>query len=122
MEEKKIICIGCPKGCHITIKHTGKTINEISDYNCKNGLEYAKNEFVEPKRIVTTTVKLMGGSLPFVSVKTKEAVKKEKIFDVMKVISKLEMTSPVKVGDIVKSDIAGTGVDLVCTRNVERVS
>jgi len=122
MEEKKIICIGCPKGCALTIKHTGKTINEICDYNCKIGLEYAENEFVQPKRIITTTVKLKSGYLPFVPVKTKEPVNKEKIFEIMKVISKLEIESPVKVGDVVLSDLAGTGVDLVCTRNIQKVS
>lgn len=122
MEEKKITCIGCPKGCALTIKHTGKTIDEICDYNCKIGLEYAKNEFVQPKRIITTTVKLKSGYLPFVPVKTKEPVNKEKIFEIMKVISKLEIESPVKVGDVVLSDLAGTGVDLVCTRNIQKVS
>ncbi|MBC3804529.1 DUF1667 domain-containing protein [Acetobacterium fimetarium] len=122
MEEKKLICIGCPKGCSITIKHTGKTINEITGYNCDNGLKYAENEFTEPKRIVTTTVKINAGTLPFVPVKTREAVNKEKIFEVMKVISKLELESPVKVGDVVIPNIAGTGVDLVCTRSIKKVS
>jgi len=122
MEEKKLICIGCPKGCGITIKHTGKIINEITGYSCDNGLKYAKTEFTEPKRIITTTVKLNNGSLPFVPVKTKEAVNKEKIFEVMKVITQLELDSPVKVGDIVMPNIAGTGVDLVCCRSIKKVS
>lgn len=122
MEEKKLICIGCPKGCSITIEHTGKTINTITGYNCDNGLKYAQNEFTEPKRIVTTTVKINGGMLPFVPVKTREAVNKEKIFDVMKVVSQVAINSPVQVGDVIVADIAGTGVDLVCTRSIKKVS
>ncbi|KNZ41808.1 DUF1667 domain-containing protein [Acetobacterium bakii] len=122
MEEKKIICIGCPKGCSLRIEHVGKTIHEIADYGCKIGLEYAENEFTQPKRIITTTVKLKSGYLPFVPVKTKEPVNKEKIFEIMKLISKLEIESPVKVGDVVMSNLAGTGVDLVCTRNIEKAS
>lgn len=121
MEEKMLICIGCPKGCNLKIEHIGKTIHEIIDYGCKIGLEYAKTEFIQPKRIITTTVKLNSGYLPFVPVKTKEPVNKEKIFEIMKVISKLEIESPVKVGDVVLSNLAGTGVDLVCTRNIKKV-
>jgi CxxC motif-containing protein len=37
----------------------------------------------------------------------------------MNVISELEIESPVRVGDVVVSNIAGTGVDLVCTRNIK---
>lgn len=122
MEVTKLVCIGCPKGCNLTVEHSGKTIEKISDYGCKIGLEYAKNEFTEPKRIITTTVKINGGDLPFVPVKTKNPVNKEKIFAVMKEISKLEIESPVQVGDVVISDIAGTGVDIVCTRNIKKVS
>jgi CxxC motif-containing protein len=122
MDETRIICIGCPKGCHLKIAHIGKEIQEISNYDCKIGLEYAKTEFTEPKRIITTTVKLKSGILPFVPVKTKEPVDKEKIFEIMKVINGLEIESPVKVGDIVVSNIAETGVDLVCTRNIKKAS
>ncbi|PKM93336.1 MAG: molybdopterin oxidoreductase [Firmicutes bacterium HGW-Firmicutes-1] len=122
MEETKLICIGCPKGCNLNITHTGKTIHEVADYSCKIGLEYAKTEFIEPKRIITTTVKIKSGNLPFVPVKTMNPVNKEKIFEIMKIISKLEIESPVKIGDVVMSNLAGTGVDLVCTRNIEKVS
>ncbi|WP_414733677.1 DUF1667 domain-containing protein [Acetobacterium carbinolicum] len=118
MEEEKIICIGCPKGCRIKIKHIHKSIQEISDNGCKIGLEYAKSEFTEPKRMLTTTVKLKSGYLPFVSVKTKDPINKEKIFDAMKEISQLEIESPVRIGDVVVTNLAGTGIDLVCTRNI----
>ena len=66
--------------------------------------------------------KLKSGDLPFVPVKTKEPVNKEKIFEVMNVISELEIESPVRVGDVVVSNIAGTGVDLVCTRNIKNAA
>lgn len=122
MAVKKFICIGCPKGCSLKVEHTEKTIHEISDYSCKIGLKYAQTEFTQPKRTITTTVKLKSGDLPFVPVKTKEPVNKEKIFEVMNVISGLEIESPVRVGDVVVSNIAGTGVDLVCTRNIKNAT
>lgn len=120
MQEKEIICIGCPKGCQMTVKHTNKKIEEVLGYGCKIGLQYAKDEFTAPKRIITTTVKLKSACLPFAPVKTKEAIPKEKIFEIMNEIQELEVESPVKVGDILYSNLAGTGVDLVCTRNIKR--
>lgn len=122
MELKKFICIGCPKGCSLSVQHNGKKICEITDYSCKIGLKYAETEFTEPKRTITTTVKLKSGDLPFVPVKTKEPVNKEKIFEIMALISKLEIESPTQVGDVVVANLAGTGVDLVCTRNIKKVS
>lgn len=120
MEEKKIICIGCPKGCDLKINHIGKEIQEILNFGCEVGLEYAKNEFIQPKRIITTTVKLNSGSLPFVPAKTREPVNKERIFEIMNIISGLEVQAPIKIGDIILKNIGETGVDLVCTRNIKK--
>lgn len=121
-EQTKLICIGCPKGCNMIIKHTGKTIEEVTNYGCKTGFEYAHTEFTEPKRIITTTVKVKSGELPFAPVKTKKPVNKEKIFECMKAISKIEIESPIKVGDVIMTNLAGTGVDLVSTRNIKKIS
>lgn len=117
-EEKTIICIGCPKGCNIKIKHDNGSIQEISGYTCKNGLEYAKNEFTSPKRVLTTTVRIKNGELPLLSVKTKTAISKGKIFECMKEISKITVEAPVEIGTVIKPDIAGTGADLVATKNI----
>jgi len=53
---KLIRCIVCPTGC--SIKVIGKDENnvEFEGYHCKRGLEYAEQEFREPKRILTTTI------------------------------------------------------------------
>jgi CxxC motif-containing protein len=51
-------------------------------------------------------------------VKTKVAVSKKKIFDVMNVIEKTEAKVPVHIGDVIVSNVADTGVDLVATRDI----
>jgi CxxC motif-containing protein len=117
-EEKVIICIGCPKGCSIKVMHDGGSIQGISGYTCKNGLEYAKNEFTSPKRILTSTVRIKNGVLPLLPVKTKGAISKDKIFECMKEISGITLEAPVVLGTVIKSDIGGTGVDLVATRSI----
>jgi CxxC motif-containing protein len=121
LEETKIICIGCPKGCSITINHVEKDIQNIKGSGCKKGVEYAQNEFTEPTRILTSTVKVNSGELPFVPVKTESPIRKDKLFDCMREISWLEVDSPIKLGSVVKTNIGQTGVDLIATRTINRV-
>lgn len=120
-EETKIICIGCPKGCSMKVIHDGKNIESVEGYSCKNGLEYAKNEFTEPKRTVTSTVKVKFGEFPVVSVKTKNSIPKNKIYECMREINELELESPLKIGTVVKTNIAQTGVDLIATNIVNKI-
>ncbi|MBV7273432.1 DUF1667 domain-containing protein [Clostridium sp. PL3] len=121
MEETKIICIGCPKGCNIAISHEGKTIENIDGYGCKNGLDYAQNEFTAPKRTVTSTVRIKSGELPVISVKTRDAILKNKIFECMFEINKIEIEAPIKLGTVIKANIAQTGVDLISTETIDRI-
>lgn len=116
-EETKIICIGCPKGCTISIEHEGKKILDVTGYRCKIGLEYATNEFTAPKRVFTSTVKLMNGEIKMLPVKTKGSVPKEKLFDIAKSICQLQVQAPVQIGDVICADICGTGVDLIAARD-----
>ena len=55
-----------------------------------------------------------------VSVKTREDIPKEKIFDCIKSLKGVEVEAPVHIGDVILPDAAGTGVDIVATKNVER--
>lgn len=120
MEETKIVCIGCPKGCAINITHDKESIKNISGYSCKNGLQYAKNEFTEPKRILTSTVKVKFGEIPCVPVKTHDPIRKDRIFECMNELEQVEVTSPIKLGTVIKRNIGQTGVDLIATRTVNR--
>ena len=52
------------------------------------------------------------------SVKTKEDIPKGKIFDIMKDLKGVKVQAPVHIGDVIISDVAGTGVDIIATKNV----
>ena len=67
---------------------------------------------------MTSTVRVTGGSISVVSVKTREDIPKEKIFDCVKALKEVEVAAPVHIGDVVLRDVAGTGVDVVATKNV----
>ena len=51
--------------------------------------------------------------------KTKEDIPKGKIFDCVKALKTVEVAAPVHIGDVILKDVAGTGVDVVATKNVE---
>ena len=116
---KTLICIGCPVGCLITIDRNADGSLAITGNTCKKGEEYARNEMTLPKRSVTSYMKVTGGSAKVVSVKTKEEIPKDKIWDCMEEIKKAVAEAPIKVGDVLLENVAGTGVSIIATCNVE---
>ena len=120
MEIRKLTCISCPMGCQITVEMDGNEVVSVTGNTCKRGAVYARKEVTNPTRIVTSTVKVIGGKADMVAVKTKEDSPKGKIFDCVKALKGVEVEAPVHIGDVIIADAAGTGVDIVATKNVER--
>ena len=118
MENIELTCINCPMGCRITVALEGNEILSVTGNTCKRGEVYARNEVTSPVRIVTTTIKVKDGVADRVSCKTKAPVPKSKIFEVMAAIDKAECTAPVKIGDVLIEDCAGTGIPVVATKAV----
>jgi CxxC motif-containing protein len=116
--EKELTCIICPIGCKVTTYHKGGLITKIEGHQCKKGLEYVKEELLDPKRTLTTTVRVSGGVIPLVSVKTDRPIQKGKLLEVMDIISEIEVDAPVNIGDILLENLAQTYVDIIATKNV----
>ncbi len=119
MEKRELTCIGCPLGCQITVEMENGEVKSITGNTCERGRIYAEKEVTNPTRIVTSTVKVSGGAKGYTSVKTKNDIPKSKIFDVMKDINKAVAKAPVKIGDVVIENVAGTGVSVVATKAVD---
>lgn len=117
MEVRNLICINCPMGCPLTVEMKEGQVVSVSGNTCKRGEIYARKEVTNPTRIVTTTVKVKGGETDRVSVKTKEDIPKEKIFDCIRALKGIEVTAPVHIGDVILKNAADTGVDIVATKN-----
>ena len=118
METRELTCINCPMGCHIIVEMDGNEIIGVTGNTCKRGEIYARTEVIAPVRTVTTTIKVIGGTVDRVSCKTKEPVPKGKIFEVMNAINKTSCSAPVRTGDVLIEDCAGTGVTIVATKAV----
>lgn len=117
MEVRELTCIGCPLGCPLTVRMDGSEIS-VSGNTCKRGEDYAKKEVVNPTRIVTSSVHVAGGEITMVSVKTKQDIPKDKIFECMSEIRKCSVKAPVAIGDVIIENCAGTGVAVIATKNV----
>ena len=117
-------CILCPRGCHLTAEWTVNEQNEktvsVTGNFCPRGIKYATEEMTQPMRTVATSVYVSGGDEKMVSVKTNDTIPKAKIEEVLEEARKISATAPIMVGDVLISNIAETGRDLVATRKVAK--
>ena len=121
MTKRDLTCIGCPMGCPLVVELKDGEVVSVSGNTCPRGDVYARKEVTNPTRIVTSSVRVEGGQLAAVSVKTREDIPKGKIFDVEKALKEVTVKAPVHIGDVIIKNVATTGVDIVATKNVEAV-
>lgn len=115
--KKELICICCPRGCHLAIDTDTDT---VSGNFCSRGAKYGLQEVKNPTRVVTSTVRIVGSDLPMCPVKSEEPIPKGKMFLAMKEINQIRLSAPVYIGQVIKEDLAGSGVRLLVTKNMER--
>ena len=118
MKKVNLICIGCPLGCPLTGEMEGAEVVSVSGNTCPRGDAYARKELTNPTRIVTSTVRVTGGTLAMAAVKTVSDIPKGKIFDCIKDLQSIDVPAPVTIGQVIIPDVAGTGVAIVATKNV----
>lgn len=117
MEKRELICICCPLGCFLTVTMEENNI-KVSGNTCPKGKQYALEEVMNPRRILTTTLPVKGGEIPMVSVKTKESIPKSKLFDCMKALVNIDVEAPINIGDVIIYNLAETNVSLIATQRV----
>ncbi|MBC5684255.1 DUF1667 domain-containing protein [Ruminococcus hominis] len=119
MKRKELICIGCPMGCPIVVEMEDGKVLSVTGNTCPRGESYARKEVTNPTRIVTTTVRVDGGKVPMINVKTEQDIPKDKIFECIAALRGVTMKAPVHIGDIILENVADTGVNIVAAGNVE---
>ena len=118
METKTLTCICCPIGCQITISLEGERITKVAGNTCQRGDSYARKEITSPERTVTTSVRVSGGDTAMLPVKTKDPIPKDKVFDCICSLRHIQVKAPVHIGDVILQNAAGTGTDVVASKNV----
>ncbi|WP_055669177.1 DUF1667 domain-containing protein [Desnuesiella massiliensis] len=120
MNKRELICIGCPMGCNLEVEIENNNVKKVSGNSCKIGEEYAIKECSNPTRIVTTSVGIIGGIFDTLSVKTEKDIPKDKIEECIRELKDIVVKAPVKIGDIIVSNIANTGVNIIATRKIDK--
>lgn len=111
-----LICIVCPKGCHLQVDEDNEY--RVTNFGCTRGEAYGRKELTDPTRVLTSVVYIRGSVHPCCPVKTSEAVPKPKIREAMAMLKSARLDSPVRIGDIVASDVCGKGIDWVVTKDM----
>lgn len=111
---KELICIVCPKGCHLKIDEN----MNVTGNGCIRGVKYGVDELINPTRMVTSTVLINNGVISRLPVVTSMPIPKDKIREVMEIINKIQVEAPIYVGDIVYENILDLGVNIVSTRDI----
>jgi CxxC motif-containing protein len=118
---KKFICIRCPEGCEITTTLDGSgAITEITGNSCKLGLDYVKTEATDPRRTLTTTVKVEGGARPLCPVWSEKPVPKDKVLEIAAILRTISIKAPVNKGRVVLENALGTGINVIAASDIEK--
>ncbi len=126
IEKIPLTCIICPMGCSMEVEvetdaDGHKKVLSVKDNGCKRGEQYAAKELQNPTRTLTSTIKVNGGVLPVVPVKTAGEVPKNMLLQCMEVVRRANCKAPVKRGDILLYDLLGTGINVIACADVEKV-
>ncbi len=121
MQVTNYLCIGCPMGCHLEVIEDGDEPLKVKGFSCKRGIDFAKQEHTDPRRMMTTTVRVENGLLPKLPVKTREPIPKDKVVDVCNALHTLQLEAPVSMGDIIMKNALDLGVDVIASRSMPKV-
>ena len=70
--------------------------------------------------IFTTVVRIKGSDCNVVPVKSSRPLNKSLWLECSKVLSRIHVGAPIKLGDIICKNILNTGVDIICTKSIDK--
>ena len=113
----EITCINCPVGCRLNVTLENGQVTSVTGNTCKRGEVYARQECVDPQRMVTAVIPVKGSAMPL-SVKTRTPIPKKLIAACMKELAAVQLTAPIAAGSVILPNVCGTGVDIIATKSV----
>jgi CxxC motif-containing protein len=120
-KQQKFTCVTCPNSCRLTVwTDPGSTEVHVEGNTCPRGKDYGINEYTNPVRMIITTMRIEGGILPVIPVRSKLTIPKAKIKEVFAIINKAVCQAPVTMGQVLISNIANTGVDIIASRDIKK--
>ena len=110
MKEVTMCCTTCPSGCALKVMIENNEVVSVEGNNCPRGEKFAHKEWINP---------VINGKELLIPVKSKEPIPRKIMTEAMKEIQEIEVNAPVKMGDVIKENLAGSGVELVACKTVK---
>ena len=120
MREVTMCCTTCPSGCalRVTINEQDQVV-KVEGNTCPRGETFAYKEWVNPERMLTSTVyAIINGRESLIPVKSREPISKKLMKKAMEEIQEICVENPVQMGDVIKTNLAGSGIDLVACKTI----
>jgi CxxC motif-containing protein len=117
-ERKHFTCVTCPIGCEIDVEVENGSIVSMEGNKCEKSEKFVQQELIEPMRVLTSTVRVSGAKWAMVPVRSNKAIPKRLFFQIMRQLADIELRVPVKLSQVVVEDVAGTGANIIATRNM----
>lgn len=115
-KELDLICICCPKGCHLNLTvDESNLLTEVNGHWCKEGKEFAEREYRNPVRVLTATILTEAQKRRTLPVRTNKPIHKGKLLEAMSILAEVRIKPPVKMGQTIVLNILNTGADVIAT-------
>ncbi len=118
--EEKVICVTCPKGCTLAVTRDGLTVLKVEN-GCKRGHEYARQELVDPRRMVASSVRIQGALHSLLPVYTSAPFPKPRIPELLALLRQVDLRAPVNLDQIVLENVLGTGINIHASREMKQI-
>jgi CxxC motif-containing protein len=120
----EFLCVVCPNGCDLVVAVEDTSppkVLDVTGHLCPRGVDYAVSEVECPLRSIASSVRIQCGEMPLASVRTDRPIPLEAVFGVMEEIRRCVAEAPVRIGDVLLENPAGTVCRILATRNVEHL-
>jgi CxxC motif-containing protein len=117
-DKKALICVTCPMGCRLDVIVADDQVVAVEGQGCKRGLTYAQDEIANPRRVVTTTVRVQAGWHPLLPVYTDCAFPKGQLFALLEELRQVVVSAPVQAGQVILANALGTGINVLASRDM----
>ncbi|MDP3179757.1 MAG: DUF1667 domain-containing protein [Spirochaetaceae bacterium] len=107
-------CASCPRSCPLEVRVCAGIV-AVSGNACAAGTAYGRDEALESRRVVTTTVRTVFADRSRLPVKTTAGAPKDMQIAVSRALSAVLVDRRARIGEVVARDILGLGIDAVAT-------
>lgn len=112
---KDFICVVCPRGCALKVRGEKRQVEEVLGHHCARGAKYASEEFVDPRRVLSSSVALEGAERRMLPVRSAQPVPRDRLLELATLVRTLRVKAPVTLHQVVAADLGHSGVDLIAS-------